>query len=78
MIPEGYGLMKPMSNRLPVGPGSRGGRFHEPAYRAEYYRAWRAANPAYRERERRRSLSRKAFARLARVLSGGPYARPSS
>ena len=47
---EGTAL-EPMSNRLPVGPGSRGGRWHEIEYRRAYQRAWRAAHPEYRERE---------------------------
>jgi hypothetical protein len=66
-----------MANRLPTGPGSRGGHWHEPGFRRAYYRAWRAAHPEYRERERRRSLLNKAEARLTRVVAGGPYARPS-
>ena len=40
-----------MRNRLPAGPGSRGGRWHEIEYRRAYHRAWRAAHPDYRERE---------------------------
>ena len=36
---------------MPTGPGSRGGRWHDPEYRRAYYRAWRAAHPDYRERE---------------------------
>ena len=46
--------LAPMENRLPTGPGSRGGQWHEPEYRRAYQRAWRAANPEYRERERLR------------------------
>jgi hypothetical protein len=61
--------LKPMANRLPVGPGSRGGHWHEPAYRSLYFKRWRLEHPEYRERERRRRLLDKAFARLARVLS---------
>ena len=38
----------------PTGPGSRGGRWHDPEYRRAYHRAWRAAHPEYRDRERRR------------------------
>jgi len=50
-----------MGNRLPVGPGSRGGRWHELAFRHEYQRAWRASHPDYREREAlRRSNARSA------------------
>jgi hypothetical protein len=48
-----------MENRLPTGPGSRGGRWHEPEFRRAYHRAWRAAHPEYRERERlRRRMGR--------------------
>jgi hypothetical protein len=43
--------LAPMENRLPVGPGSRGGHWHEDEYRAKYHRAWRAGHPEYRERE---------------------------
>lgn len=59
--------LKPMGNRLPVGPGSRGGRWgHKPP--PEYWRLWRAAHPEYRERERQRRLLAKAFERLKRAL----------
>ena len=46
--------MIPMSNRLPTGPGSRGGTIHLPGVAAAYGRAWKAAHPEYRERERLR------------------------
>lgn len=46
--------LAPMANRLPTGPGSRGGRWHIPEHRKAYYRAWRAAHPEYREREQLR------------------------
>jgi hypothetical protein len=65
-----------MHNRLPVGPGSRGGHWHDPAYRAAYFRRWRTEHPQYREDERRRRLLTHAFTRLARVVRGGTYARP--
>jgi len=52
--------MMPMSNRLPTGPGSRGGHWHEPGFPAKYQRAWRASAPEYRERERLRSARRRA------------------
>ena len=68
--------MQPMSNRLPTGPGSRGGHWHEPAFRSAYFIAWRREHPAYREDERRRSLLNHAIGRLARVVAGGAYARP--
>ena len=48
-----------MENRLPTGPGSRGGSWQDPDYRRAYHRAWRAAHPEYREREKlRRARSR--------------------
>lgn len=43
--------MSTFENRLPTGPGSRGGRWHDPAFRRYYYRRWRAGHPEYRERE---------------------------
>jgi hypothetical protein len=47
-------------NRLPTGPGSRGGQWHDDEYRRAYHRAWRAAHPEYRERERlRRARARR-------------------
>ena len=49
-----------MENRLPVGPGSRGGRWHEPDFRAAYHRAWRAGHPEYRERESLRMFRKRA------------------
>lgn len=58
----GEGLHLSMRNRLPVGPGSRGGRWHEPGYRAIYQAAWRAAHPDYREREMLRKVRRRALA----------------
>jgi hypothetical protein len=57
-------LMEAMRNRLPVGPGSRGGNWHDPEYRRAYWRRWRAAHPEYRERESRRRLLQHAEARL--------------
>ena len=60
------------ANRLPVGPGSRGGHWHEPGYRAAYHRAWRAAHPDYRERERLRSARR----RNPEVMDPPHYPRP--
>jgi hypothetical protein len=68
--------MKPMHNRLPVGPGSRGGSWHRPEFRAAYWRRWRQAHPEYRDRERQRLLLAHALTRLTRVLAGGAYERP--
>jgi hypothetical protein len=51
---------------IPTGPGSRGGHWHDPAYRRAYWRAWRAAHPEYREREARRRAETKRAARLER------------
>ena len=52
-----------MENRLPTGPGSRGGHWHEPAFRSAYHRTWRAAHPDYREREALRRLIARSSAR---------------
>jgi hypothetical protein len=49
-----------MENRLPTGPGSRGGLYHDPEYRRAYHRAWRAAHPDYREREALRRARQRA------------------
>jgi hypothetical protein len=49
-----------MENRLPTGPGSRGGKWHNAEYRREYHRAWRLAHPEYRERERLRRARKRA------------------
>jgi hypothetical protein len=49
-----------MENRLPVGPGSRGGRWHDPEFRRAYHRAWRASHPDYREREALRRARERA------------------
>lgn len=37
--------MRPMTNRLPTGPGSRGGRWHLPEFRSEWWRAYRRTHP---------------------------------
>ena len=50
-------------NRWPTGPGSRGGRWHEPAFRRIYHAAWRAAHPDYREREAARQSIKRSSAR---------------
>jgi hypothetical protein len=49
-----------MENRLPVGAGSRGGRWHDPDFRRAYHRAWRASHPDYREREALRRARERA------------------
>lgn len=49
-----------MENRLPEGPGSRGGSWHDPEFRRAYHRAWRAAHPDYREREALRRARQRA------------------
>lgn len=46
--------MKLSSRSTSSGPGSRGGHYHEPAFRLWYHRTWRALHPEYRERERLR------------------------
>lgn len=52
-----------MENRLPTGPGSRGGRWHDPEYRRAYHRAWRASHAEYRDRDNVRRMNGKAAAR---------------
>ena len=64
-----------MGNRLPTGPGSRGGRWHLPGYRRAYHRAWRAAHPEYRERERLRR-ARDRSSDPAGVVVGDSFPRP--
>jgi hypothetical protein len=69
----------PMANRLPVGPGSRGGRWHDPEYRKAYHRAWRANHPEYREREalrRARQRARIAGEDPAGIVEPAHYPRP--
>jgi hypothetical protein len=70
--------LAPMENRLPVGPGSRGGRWHEPDYRLAYQRAWRAAHPEYRERERLRRARERARRNgdPADIVDAPSYPRP--
>lgn len=69
-----------MSNRLPVGAGSRGGRWHVPEHRQAYYRAWRYANPEYRERERLRKARQRAREKggldPAELVSSTAFPRP--
>jgi len=55
--------MTAFANRLPTGPGSRGGRWHEPEFRRIYHQRWRAAHPEYRERDNLRRATVKASAR---------------
>lgn len=55
------------SRSTSTGPGSRGGQWHDPAFRAAYWRKWRREHPEYRERERRRMLLNKAIRRLERA-----------
>lgn len=62
---EGTLIEPAMSNRLPVGPGSRGGTYD--ADRPKYHRTWRQNNPAYRTREILRSRMRREAARDARA-----------
>ena len=68
-----------MRNRLPTGPGSRGGQWHDADYRREYHAAWRAAHPEYREREalrRARQRARVAGTDPADILVPARYPRP--
>jgi hypothetical protein len=48
--------MKRSARSIPTGPGSRGGRWHDPEFRRAYYRQWRHEHPWYLEdrREQRR------------------------
>jgi hypothetical protein len=48
---------------VPTGVGSRGGKWHLPAWRARYQRGWREANPEYRDRERLRMARTRATQR---------------
>jgi hypothetical protein len=62
-----------------TGPGSRGGRWHDPEYRRAYQRAWRAAHPEYREREALRLARKRAQERgddPARILVAPTFPRP--
>jgi hypothetical protein len=65
-----------MGNRLPVGPGSRGGHWHEVEFRRAYFQKWRREHPEYRERERQRRLLKHMEERTRRVVEGGTYERP--
>jgi len=62
-------------NRLPTGPGSRGGVWHLPGYKAVYQRAWRAAHPEYREREKLR-MARARNGDPAGLATSASYPRP--
>jgi hypothetical protein len=68
--------VKRSSRSIPTGPGSRDGHWHDPAYRAAYFREWRRTHPDYYERDLNRRRLAHAFARLARVVAGGSYKRP--
>jgi len=67
-----------MENRLPVGPGSRGGTYHLPGNRNRYDRAWRAGSPEYREREKLRRARERARRNgdPADILESAHYPRP--
>ena len=60
---DAYGRARSSRNRS-TGPGSRGGHWHEPAFRAAYWRAWRRTHPDYRARERTRSIRKRLIARI--------------
>jgi len=53
-----------VENRLPTGPGSRGGQWHNPEYRRSYYRRWKHSRPDYQEREARRKSDARRLERL--------------
>lgn len=56
---DAYGRRR-SSRSTPTGPGSRGGRWHDPEFRRDYQRAWRRAHPDYeRERQPRKRLRRR-------------------
>ena len=70
-------MVWPVSPRnAPTGPGSRGGQWPDPEFRKAYHRAWKAAHPEYRERERaRRRVSRGLDpADTGRILGSLPMA----
>jgi hypothetical protein len=69
--------MKPMANRLPVGEGSRGGHWHEPEFRAAWWVRYRREHPTYYQGDLNRRRLTHAMTRLARVVAGGSYERPS-
>ena len=58
-----------MTNRLPVGVGSRGGSWHLLAFRSAYFINWRLTHPSYVIDDNRRRLLTKNFERLERVLN---------
>lgn len=71
--------MRPSARSTPTGPGSRGGRWHEPEYRAAYHRAWRAAHPEYRDREalrRARKRAQESGGDPAGIVSAPEFPRP--
>jgi hypothetical protein len=71
--------MKLSARSIPTGPGSRGGRYHDPEYRKAYHRAWRAAHPDYREREalrKARKRAQDAGEDPARILVPATFPRP--
>ena len=68
-------LLASMENRLPTGPGSRGGRWHIREWRLAYHRAWRAAHPEYREREKLRR-ARDRSATPADIVGSASFPRP--
>ena len=60
--------MQPMTNRLPVGVGSRGGSWHLLSFRSAYFKNWRLANPSYVIDDNRRRLLSHNIERLERVI----------
>ena len=64
--------MRASSRSTPAGEGSRGGHWHEPAYRSAYYRQWRKDHPEYREREQQRSLKRSIQRQYDRMRDENP------
>jgi len=56
---------KRSSRSIRTGPGSRGGKWHDLAWRRAYWRQWRAEHAEYRKREQERKARRRAARREA-------------
>lgn len=65
---DAYGR-KRSSRSIPADKGSRGGHWHELAFRSAYFRAWREAHPEYRERDNQRRRLARMFARLGEAAA---------
>jgi hypothetical protein len=67
---DAYGR-KRSSRSIPTGPGSRGGRWHDPEFRSLWYQAWRRNHPDYRERERTRMIRARLLLRIRAIAETG-------